>query len=377
MEQVLGYKMLSGYAYDTLKHEFQNMYSSNLTTTIVDTCKKFDNDKKEFVLGNKSVACFGKDQPIDLHGKTFEFTYDNDTQDWNADIKLFSLKFKKEHDLNQTSLKFALKVDNNNQKAILERCLSKDYKQSASKLIWNKNKGMWFLYLSYSFENTKCLELKDENIMGIDLGINIPIYASFNNSTDKYYIDKRDIDQFRIKFEMRRRSMQRHNKYSGEGSNGHGYNTKLKSVNLLGDKIARFRDTKNHQYSKAIVDEAIKHGCKTIQMENLTGISSYNKFLRNWSYYDLQTKIEYKAKQVGIEVKYINPKYTSQRCSSCGYIHNNNRPKGEKGQAYFKCIQCGFETNADYNASQNIAVRDIEYIIADYIKNNKEDFLKK
>ena len=99
-----------------------------------------------------------------------------------------------------------------------------------------------------------------------------------------------------------------------------------------------------------------------IQMEKLTGITeAADKFLKNWSYFDLQTKIEYKAREAGISVVYIDPKYTSQRCSKCGYISADNR----KTQAMFFCCKCGFEANADYNASQNIGIKNIENIIKD------------
>ena len=67
-----------------------------------------------------------------------------------------------------------------------------------------------------------------------------------------------------------------------------------------------------------------------------------------------------KAKEQGIKVVYIKPYKTSQRCSKCGYIHPDNRLE----QATFKCLKCGFETNADYNASQNIAIKDIDEIIS-------------
>ena len=40
--------------------------------------------------------------------------------------------------------------------------------------------------------------------------------------------------------------------------------------------------------------------------------------------------------------------YRSQRCSSCGYVHYKNRD-GE----LFRCKHCGFQTDADYNASCN------------------------
>ena len=41
--------------------------------------------------------------------------------------------------------------------------------------------------------------------------------------------------------------------------------------------------------------------------------------------------------------------YTSQRCSSCGYVNNSNR-----NEEMFLCLFCGFATNADYNASINL-----------------------
>lgn len=61
--------------------------------------------------------------------------------------------------------------------------------------------------------------------------------------------------------------------------------------------------------------------------------------------------IKYKADRIGISVIYIDPSYTSQTCSRCGYIDKENRETQEK----FICKKCGFEINADHNASINIA----------------------
>jgi len=46
--------------------------------------------------------------------------------------------------------------------------------------------------------------------------------------------------------------------------------------------------------------------------------------------------------------------WTSQTCHVCGYIHADNRGKGEERDS-FKCLQCGHEDNADINAGVNIA----------------------
>ena len=103
-------------------------------------------------------------------------------------------------------------------------------------------------------------------------------------------------------------------------------------------------------------------------MENLTGIAESDVFLKRWSYYDLQTKIEQKAAEAGIAVKKINPQYTSQRCSKCGFIDKENRKK----QKDFKCLSCGYAANADYNAAKNIAISNIEDIIKQSLRANSK-----
>jgi transposase len=50
-------------------------------------------------------------------------------------------------------------------------------------------------------------------------------------------------------------------------------------------------------------------------------------------------------------VEKINPAYTSQTCSSCGYCASENR----ESQAVFRCVACGQQTHADVNAAINIA----------------------
>lgn len=104
-------------------------------------------------------------------------------------------------------------------------------------------------------------------------------------------------------------------------------------------------------------------------MEDLQGIhATEEKFLKDWTYFDLRQKIKYKAEEHGITFRLVNPRYTSQRCSQCGHIDAKNRPKEEKGQAFFQCTQCGYHVNADYNASVNLATKDIETIISGQLR---------
>ncbi len=57
-----------------------------------------------------------------------------------------------------------------------------------------------------------------------------------------------------------------------DGRIGHGIHTRNKPVYRMEDKTARFRNTANHKYSRALIDFAVKNGCGTIQMEDLSGI---------------------------------------------------------------------------------------------------------
>ena len=68
---------------------------------------------------------------------------------------------------------------------------------------------------------------------------------------------------------------------------------------------------------------------------------------------DIKNMAERIGKKYGITISLTNAEYTSQQCSCCGYIHKNNR----KTQEEFKCIHCGYEENADLNASINIKNR--------------------
>ena len=67
-----------------------------------------------------------------------------------------------------------------------------------------------------------------------------------------------------------------------------------------------------------------------------------------WAFRRLYQYVEYKAEMYGIEVEQVSPAYTSQRCSSCGFTHEDDR----RSKHQFVCQKCEYELNADYNASK-------------------------
>jgi putative transposase len=63
--------------------------------------------------------------------------------------------------------------------------------------------------------------------------------------------------------------------------------------------------------------------------------------------------LKYKARLSGGQIIEVDPRNTSRRCSSCGYVAQENR----ESQAVFLCKKCGHSDNADHNAAINILDR--------------------
>ena len=121
-------------------------------------------------------------------------------------------------------------------------------------------------------------------------------------------------------------------------------------------KEHRFATAINHAISKRIVQKA-KDTFRGIALENLKGIrlrvtvngSNQRRTIHTWSFNQLQSFIEYKAKAVGVPIIFVDPKNTSRTCPECGYIAKANRER-EK----FNCGRCGFAGHADHIAAENI-----------------------
>lgn len=357
----IGVKDPASDIYRICTNDFPFVYSYILNVAVREAQQRFKSMLSDILKGNVSLPSFKRDTPIPVRAKQMKL-YQED-KEYFAQIGLLSRNYAKENNL---PTRFTVKlIAKGGAKAIIDRLLSGEYKLRDSRILRRGKK--WFLSLTYRFESEPA-ELDENNIMGIDLGDNNLATIAFNNSIDRYFIPNDEIKEFNKRIRQRRKALLMQGKFCGEGRIGHGIKTRIKPIKKLSGKIANFRNTTNHKYAKYIVNLAVKHGCGVIQMEDLTGVKrDREKQLEDWTYYDLQQKIEYKAKERGINVVYVKPAYTSQRCSQCGHIAKENR----KSQSEFECTNCGFKTHADYNAARNIATKDIEKLIEIELKREK------
>lgn len=359
---ILG-KSMTQDSYAVIKEFGKSVASSTVDAANQEAIKKFNEEKSDILAGRKSIQQYRRDGSFPVRAAQIKGIERINAKTYSANLSLLSKEGAKELGV-KTQVPVTLRTGRG-ANVILDRIVDGEYKLCDSRI--SKVKTKFYLLVTYQFE--KEVVTKDESrVVGVDLGIVNAAYLATNfDNHERLCIEGGEIQSFRNRIEARRKSMSRQAKYCGKGRRGHGRNTLLKPTEKLRHKVENFRKTTNHKYSKAIVDFAVKNGCGVIQMEDLSGINNRDRFLRNWSYYELQEFVKYKAKEKGIEVRKIDPKYTSQRCSCCGYIAEGNRETQEK----FECKSCGYKANADFNAAKNIAEPRIEDLIKKELQRHK------
>lgn len=348
--------------YQLVSKEFKQYIPSDILANLNQKIQEnYNNNQKKIESGERALSTYKKGMEIPFSIRE------------NKRLKLFIkeegiyLKWFKE-------ILFRLEFgkDASNNRCIVERLIESDKQQknkgedyvannSSIKLVKNEKNTRIFLLLSIDIPAKKQV-LDKEVVLGVDLGIKCPLYLAINKN-DNFKMQIGDIEHFhnqRTMFHKRFKSLQKLMCTQG----GHGRKKKLEPLEKLKEKERNWVHTQNHVYSREVIKQALKQNAGIIHMESLKDFGKdkegyikdeYKYLLRYWSYYELQSMIEYKAKLEGIEVKYIDPAYTSQTCSYCG-------ERGErKKQEEFVCTnpQCkrrGEKINADFNAARNIAM---------------------
>jgi IS605 OrfB family transposase len=271
------------------------------------------------------------------------------------------------------------------QLAILDRLLDhkEGYEQRCLEVKKEKRSGKWHLFVTYRFPSADPNpHLSADRIVGADLGVSCPLYAAITYGHAR--LGRRQFAALGARIRSLQNRTIRHRREIQRGGNaalsketarsGHGRNRKLQPIEKLDGRIGQAYTTLNHQLSAALVKFAKDNGAGVIQIEDLKGLGAElsGTFIgERWRYEELQRFIAYKAKESGIELRKVNPRYTSRRCSNCGHIdlefdRKHRDAAGRPGKsARFHCPECDYFADADYNAARNLATADIDKIIAE------------
>jgi IS605 OrfB family transposase len=228
-----------------------------------------------------------------------------------------------------------------------EYLLNEDYEFRMSTLQYDRPSESFYLHTrmrrttdEQGQSTTPSENAKHRTVLGVDLNVDGSLAVT---STGTFIGNADDMNHRRREFEKIRGSMQQT-----------GTRSAHLSIQSMNDREHRWMQDELHQASNQILDEARDHRCTHIAFENLIDIRTRMagaKRFHAWAFRCLYQYVEYKAEMFGISVKQVSPAYTSQRCSSCGFTHENNR----QSKHQFVCQKCKYELNAEYNASKNIA----------------------
>ena len=211
------------------------------------------------------------------------------------------------------------------------------WRHTSAELMVRKN-TVW-LHIVFEQEDGSILE-QNGKYVGVDRGINQIAVTS-----DGKFFGEKKLKNLVNKQRSLRKKLQKK-----------GTRSAKRHLRRLRGKEQRFRADINHKISKKIV-ESMNSG-DTLVLENLSGIRNQRlrktarTMIHNWSFFQLEEFIKYKAEAKGISIIKVNPAYTSQQCSFCGHIDKANRKSSS-----FKCLSCNFQLHADLNAARNIRMR--------------------
>ena len=225
------------------------------------------------------------------------------------------------------------------------------YKFGTAKLV-NKH-GKYFLHIpvTYDIEESNISDVC--NVVGIDRGINF-VVATYDSKHKSAFVSGKTIKQKRAHYSKLRKELQIRQTPSAR-----------RRLLAIGQRENRWMQDVNHQVSKALVENNPKH--TLFVLEDLSGVRNVTERVRtkdryvsvSWSFYDLEQKLIYKAKQNQSVVIKVDPRYTSQCCPVCGHIEKANR---NKRIHLFTCKNCGYKSNDDRIGAMNLYRMGINYL---------------
>ena len=232
------------------------------------------------------------------------------------------------------------------------------YKFGTAKLA--KKHGKYFLHIPVTYDVEES-ELSDIcNVVGVDRGINF-VVATYDSNHKSGFVSGKSIKQKRANYSKLRKELQMRQTPSAR-----------RRLKAIGQRENRWMQDVNHQVSKALVESNPKH--TLFVLEDLSDIRNATERVKtkdryvsvSWSFYDLEQKLIYKAKQNQSSVIKVDPRYTSQCCPICGHTEKTNR---NKKIHLFTCKSCDYKSNDDRIGAMNLYRMGINYLLDGQVPN--------
>lgn len=212
----------------------------------------------------------------------------------------------------------------------------------------NRINGKWFASL--------CQEVEPEHLepsaeaVGIDVGLKT-FAALSNGEGDNFFIEN---PRFFRRDEKALAKAQRKLPKQKRGSRERRKARKV--VSRIHERIRHRRHDFCHQSARRIVNRFGIIAVEKLSVRTMLGNHGLAKSIADAAWSQFRSILTSKAESARRKVIAVNPAYTSQDCSGCGY-----RPDGREGRTKKKlsdrwhlCPMCGLSVDRDTNAAVNI-----------------------
>lgn len=291
--------------YVAASEAFKGQIDMGVCSTIQNTVQKHYQEDKKAGMWKRSLRSYKANMPVPYQANRFQDIRiaDYETKDGKKRSGIFFT-------LTGIPFQMCFGRDRSGNRIVVERIISGEYKMVTSSIQVDDDKKKIFLLLSVDIPQKEVVLKPDKRLYAF-LGVFNPITCTTDINSE-YRVWEIGTEE---EFNHRRRQIQEavkrcqiNNKYSVGGK---GRKKKNKALDRFHDKEKNYVDTKLHTYSRMLVDMAIKHECSEIvlmkQIEREDKAKEDNKnekpfVLRNWSYYGLKDKIQYKSNMYGIKL---------------------------------------------------------------------------
>jgi hypothetical protein len=203
------------------------------------------------------------------------------------------------------------------QLATLKKLAEGTVKFCGSSLLWDQNKRKWFALIAWDQEAQPKPALDGSLHAVLYAARNRPWLLRLPDRTIRLQGDGRHIGAIRQQVLTQRWDRQANYRYAGSANKGHGRERALIPVEKLSERWKHFVQTVNHNVSRDVVNILTKHGIGSLTYVK-PDKSKPTRFLSNagknpnrhdsssWDYFQIKSFLEYKCKDVGIELKTVD-----------------------------------------------------------------------
>ena len=193
-----------------------------------------------------------------------------------------------------------------------------------------------------------------DKLLGVDINIKNNLFATSDENINLDYdrnlfnnyvkflkkLDKREKNKNGKTKKLGKKTFKKYNKWQNRVQNM-----------IIEKTVELVKTAKNRGYNHLVLEDL--ELLDKLRSDNQEFSINNGRLIRLLNLSSIKNKIINIAHKYQINISFIHPEYTSQTCNKCGCISRNNR----KTQENFRCIECNYSQNADFNSACNIKNR--------------------